>query len=176
MNWTELLRSEIESTYKITFGLLDMLDEDSLDWKPSAENNWMTTGQLLMHISNACGVGMRGFITGDWGMPEGIDVGDLSPDEKLPSAEKMSTFGNVMEAKELLEKDKQLAIDMLAGCSEEKLAGEIVSAPWNPTEMILGHQLLQMVAHLSQHKGQLFYYLKMQGKPVNTGHLWGMHA
>jgi hypothetical protein len=24
------------------------------------------------------------------------------------------------------------------------------------------------------HAGQLFYYLKLQGKPVNTGHLWGM--
>jgi len=22
--------------------------------------------------------------------------------------------------------------------------------------------------------GQLFYYLKLQGKPVHTGHLWGM--
>jgi hypothetical protein len=31
-----------------------------------------------------------------------------------------------------------------------------------------------MVEHLAQHKGQLFYYFKLQGKPVNTGHLWGM--
>jgi hypothetical protein len=31
-----------------------------------------------------------------------------------------------------------------------------------------------MVGHLAQHKGQLFYYLKLQGKPVNTAHLWGM--
>jgi hypothetical protein len=28
--------------------------------------------------------------------------------------------------------------------------------------------------HLAQHKGQLFYYLKLQGKPVNTTDLWGM--
>jgi hypothetical protein len=31
-----------------------------------------------------------------------------------------------------------------------------------------------MLGHLTQHKGQLFYYLKLQGKPVNTGDLWGM--
>jgi hypothetical protein len=31
-----------------------------------------------------------------------------------------------------------------------------------------------MIQHLAQHKGQLFYYLKLQGKPVNTAHLWGM--
>lgn len=174
MDWTELLKSEIESTYKVADGLLDLVDEDSLDWEPSPENNWMTTGQLLMHISNACGSAMRGFVTGDWGMPEGFDVSDLSPEEMLPPAEKMPTMGSVMEAKELLAKDKQLAIDMLTGCSEDKLASEAVSAPWNPTEVILGYQLLQMVAHLSQHKSQLFYYLKLQGKPVNTGHLWGM--
>ena len=174
MNWTELLNSEIEDNYKVTDGLLDLVDSDSLDWKPSAENNWMTTGQLLMHIADACGAPIRGFVTGDWGMPEGIDVGDLSPEEMLPSAEKLPTVESVGQAKELLAQDKQLALDMLAACDEDKLANQIASAPWDPTEMVLGHRLLQMVTHLSQHKSQLFYYLKLQGKPVNTGHLWGM--
>jgi hypothetical protein len=31
-----------------------------------------------------------------------------------------------------------------------------------------------MIDHLKAHKSQLFYDLKLQGKPVNTGHLWGM--
>jgi hypothetical protein len=31
-----------------------------------------------------------------------------------------------------------------------------------------------MIGHLAQHKAQLFYYLKLQGKPVHTGHLYGM--
>jgi len=30
-----------------------------------------------------------------------------------------------------------------------------------------------MIQHLNQHKGQLFYYLKLQGKPVSTPDLWG---
>ena len=46
MNWTELLTSEIESAYRATDGLLDLVDEDNLDWKPSEGSNWMTTGQL----------------------------------------------------------------------------------------------------------------------------------
>jgi hypothetical protein len=92
----------------------------------------------------------------------------------LPPAEKLPTVGSVAEAKKLLAEDKQVALDMLAKCNEDKLANETASAPWDPTEMILGHRLLQMVGHLNQHKGQLFYYLKLQGKPVNTGHLWGM--
>ena len=34
MNWTELLNSEIETSYKTTQGLLDLVDPDQLDWKP----------------------------------------------------------------------------------------------------------------------------------------------
>ena len=174
MNWIELLKSEIEGTYKLTDGLMDLVDYDSLDWKPSTENNWMTMGQLLMHLTNACGAAMRGFVTGDWGLPEDIDISDLSPEEMLPPADKMPTIGSVADAKELLAKDKQLALDMLAECDEDKLANETVSAPWDPTDVVLGYRLLQMVAHLNQHKSQLFYYLKLLGKPVNTGYLWGM--
>jgi len=36
-------------------------------------------------------------------------------------------------------------------------------------------RLHEMVNHLNQHKGQLFYYLKLQGKAVNTMHLWGIY-
>lgn len=173
MSWKELLRREIEYTYRVTNGLLDLVDEDSLEWKPSSENNWMTTGQLLMHITFACGAPIRGFVTGDWGMPDGADVADLSPEEMLPSAEMLPTIGSVAEAKDLLEKDRQLALEMLDGCDEEKLAVQIAKAPWDSSEVILGHRFLQMVSHLTHHKVQLFYYLKLQGKKVNTGNLWG---
>jgi hypothetical protein len=32
------------------------------------------------------------------------------------------------------------------------------------------------VEHLGNHQSQLFYYLKLMGKPVNTMHLYGMGA
>lgn len=174
MNWTELLGSEAEAAYKATEGLIDMLEDSTLDWKPSTGDNWMTTGQLLKHITTACGFCFRGFVTGDWGMPEGVDVGEMSPEEMLPPAEKMPTVSSVEEAKKLFAEDKQLALDILAQTGEEKLANTTASAPWDPSELALGHRLLQMVEHLNQHKSQLFYYLKMQGKPVHTGNLWGM--
>jgi hypothetical protein len=173
MNWTELLKSEIEFTYKITDGLMNLVDEDSLEWKPSPENNWMTTGQLLMHLTNACGAAIRGFVTGDWGLPEGINLEDLSPEEMLPPAEKLPTIGSVTEARDLLVKDKQVALEMLAQCSEDNLASRNIKAPWDSKDVILGYRLHQMVLHLSQHTSQLFYYLKLQGKNVNTTHLWG---
>ena len=174
MNWSELLKSEVESTYTVTENLINMVDEDKLDWKPSSGNNWMTTGQLLKHISNACGACFRGFVTGDWALPDGVDFKDLTPEEMIPPAEKMSTVGSVNEAKELLAEDKKTALAMLAQCGETQLVSEKRTAPWDPTERTLGHHLIQMVGHLDTHKSQLFYYLKLQGKPVNTQHLWGM--
>ena len=174
MNWTQLLKSEIESTYKGTDRLLDLVDEDSLDWQPSEGSNWMTTGQLLMHLMIACGAPMRGYVTGDWGLPEGVDIDDIFPDGNLPPTEKLPTIASVSEAKEFLAEDKQLALDMVARCDEDKLANQTAKALWDTTEVILGHRLLHMVAHLGHHKGQLFYYLKLQGKSVNTGHLLGM--
>jgi uncharacterized damage-inducible protein DinB len=174
MNWTELLKAEIESAYSVTEKLLQHVDDKTLGWKPSAGTNWMTVGQLLMHLSSACGAGCKGFVTGDWGFPEGVDVYQLPPEEMLPPAEKMPAITSVDETRELLRQDKKTALEALAKCSEEDLALKPAPAPWDRTPLVLGHRLLQMVDHLKQHKGQLFYYLKLQGKPVHTGDLWGM--
>jgi hypothetical protein len=174
MDWTELLKKEIEQAYKVTGGLLDLVDDNKLSWKPSTGGNWMTTGQLLKHITNACGACCRGFVTGDWGMPEGMDAGDMSPENMLPPAEKLPTVKSVAEAKKLLAEDKKVALEMLTKSGERDLTTRRVKAPWDPTEKMLGSCLLEMVGHLNSHKTQLFYYLKLQGKPVNTGHLWGM--
>jgi uncharacterized damage-inducible protein DinB len=174
MNWTKLLKAEIESSYSVTEKLLARVGDDTLEWKPATGSNWMTTGQLLKHITESCGAGFRGFVTGNWGLPEGMKIDELSPEEMLPPAEKLPSIASVAEAIQLLRKDKQMAFETMATCDEEELAHKPAPAPWDPTQMILGHRLLQMVDHLKQHKGQLFYYLKLQGKPVNTGDLWGM--
>jgi hypothetical protein len=174
MNWTELLKTEIEAAYASTESLLALAEDKDLGWKPPIGDNWMTLGQLLMHITNACGAPCRGFVTGDWGLPPGVDVKDLSPEEMLPPAEKMPTVGSVAEAKRLLAEDKQVALAALAEAGEERLANESTAAPWDSTERTLGYWLFQMVQHLHAHKSQLFYYLKLQGKSVNTSHLWKM--
>lgn len=174
MNWTELLKSEIDSAYNAADKLLSKTNDQMLGWKPTAGSNWMTTGQLLMHLSSACGATFKGFITGDWGMPEGVDVKDMKPEDMLPPAEKMPSVKSISEAQKLLQEDKTTALESLARCSEEDLAKKPSVAPWDPTPMILGQRLLQMIEHLNGHKGQLFYYLKLQGKPVNTMDYYGM--
>jgi hypothetical protein len=164
----------MEYSYMVAEGLLNLVEDGDLDWKPSTGANWMTTGQVLKHVGNACGAGARGFVTGDWGMPDGVDISEMSPEDMLPSAEKLPTVESVAEVKNLLAEDKKIAFDSLSQCTEDDLANKITTAPWDEMKLTLGQRLLQCVDHLNSHKGQLFYYLKLQGKPVNTGHLWGM--
>ncbi len=173
MNWTETLKTEVEDAYKSTLGLMEMAEDSTLDWKPGTGDNWMTTGQLLKHIETACGACFKGFATGDWGMPEGMDPADMKPEDMLPPAETMPAAANIAEAKAALEADKKLALGMIAESGEERLQNEDTTAPWDPTPMKLGRRLLGMVGHLNNHKAQLYYYLKLQGKPVNTWNLYG---
>ena len=174
MNWTDLLKAEMTSAYTTTEKLMDLVDADTLGWKPPAGQNWMTTGQLLMHLSDACGAPCRGFATGEWGLPQGVSPADMKPDDMLPPAEKMPSITSVAEAKRLLSEDRKTAFRMIEETGEQGLLTKVAPAPWDPRPLPLGERFLQMAEHLKQHKGQLYYYLKLQGKPVNTGHLWGM--
>ena len=174
MNWTQLLKQEIDSTYATTEKLLNKVDPESLDWKPESGSNWMTTGQLLKHIANACGAGCKGFVCGDWGLPAGVKLEDLPAEEMLHPADKLPAIGSVEEARTLLLEDKAIAVKMVELAGEDDLENKQAAAPWAPgREFNLGWYLLQMIQHLDRHKAQLFYYLKLQGKPVNTADLWG---
>ena len=175
MDWKSLLESETRHLFTVTGGLFDLVDDDALGWRPATGDNWMTMGQLLLHIATGTGGGFKGFVTGDWGLPDGMDLAEMAPDEMLPPAEAMPAVDSVAQAKEMLAADRALAFEMLAAASEEDLAGQMSAAPWAPDQTFsLGHHLLHSIHHTQQHKGQLFYYLKLQGKPVNTQHLWSM--
>lgn len=174
MNWTQLIQSEMEGAYKAAAGLMDKVADADLDWKPATGENWMTMGQLLLHLATSCGFAMRGFVTGDWnppadlGYPEEMSEGML-PAEKLPSA------ASVVWACDYLEKDRRVALECLESAGEDDLAGRLLAAPWDPsTERCLGQHCLNMVNHLHSHKSQLFYYLKLMGRKVNTLDLWGV--
>ncbi len=172
MQWKALLEVQAASAYASTERLMDFVRDDRLDWKPATGDNWLTTGQLLHHLSDACGAPSKGFVTGDWGLPDGFDPRQLTPEEMLPPAESFPAVRSVEEAKRLLSADRALATEMLTQVSDEDLADRTVCAPWETEPRPLGHQLLRMIAHLEGHRAQLFYYLKLQGVPVHTGHLW----
>lgn len=174
MNWHQLLTAEVESAYHAAEGLMSRVTDAELGWKPKDGSNWLTMGQLLRHIESACGSSLKGFATGDWGLPEDFDAASMNPEDMLPPAEAFETTDSVAASLERLKQDKGLALKILASLSEADLATRPAPAPWDPRPMPLGQRLLSMVNHLNLHKAQLFYYLKLNGQPVNTGHLWGM--
>jgi len=174
MNWTSLLKNEMETAYTTTARLLDKVKPASLNWKPATGDNWMTVGQLIKHITTACGAGCQGFVTGDWGLPPGVKWEDLPAEEMLPPAEKLPAIDSLEGAKTLLCQDQRLALRMVDQAGEDALTNCKMPTPWAPgAEHELGWHLLQMVQHLERHKDQLFYYLKLQGVSVTTVDLWG---
>lgn len=174
MTLTDVLTQDAESMYAATEALFRQVDPKQLDWKPATGRNWMTTAQLLQHCSDACGSNIKGFVTGDWGLPEGMSFEDMPADQALPSAETMPAAESVEAALAALAEDKAAAMKYLSEAGEENLLARRFAAPWGGPERTLFQHLHWMIDHLAQHKGQLFYYLKLQGKDVNTGHLWGM--
>lgn len=92
----------------------------------------------------------------------------------MPTAEMLPSVRSVSEARELLARDINLAMTLIEQTPETDFSHRLVAAPWAPrVEQPLGWMVHQMIQHLNQHKGQLYYYLKLQGKAVSTADLWG---
>ncbi len=170
-----VLFEEAERIYTITENLFRRVTDSDLWWKPTTGKNWMTVGQLLMHCASfSCGKAIQGFVKGDWGMPEGVESMDLDDAQHVPPATVLPGVENVEQALELLANDRSLALRHIKDAKESELLTKRFTAPWGGSEVSLFQHLMLMIAHLAQHKGQLFYYLKLMGKDVNTSDLWGV--
>src|SRR5262245_57640704 len=117
MNWTELINGKIEESYGATLGLAKLVTDKDLSWKPATGTNWMTVGQLLEHLTNAGGTCVKGFVTGDWGMPEGAEM-------KMPTAAELPSVKSVADAVSRIEADKKLALDMVRKAGEKDLGSK----------------------------------------------------
>jgi uncharacterized damage-inducible protein DinB len=165
---TAVLLAQAEAVYSITARLFARVADDELSWSPPGRG-WMTMGQLMMHCASfGCGRAVRGFVTADWGLTAGS-----SSAEHVPPADALPAVTSVAEALDLLAADRDLAMRCIRDAGEANLLRPAAAPPWGGPELSLFQQLLQMIAHLAQHKGQLFYYLKLMGKDVNTADLWG---
>lgn len=49
----DLVRGEIDGVYRATEGLVKLVRDGELGWKPPVGKNWMTVGQLLEHLYGA---------------------------------------------------------------------------------------------------------------------------
>jgi uncharacterized damage-inducible protein DinB len=169
----QVLIEDAEVTYTITDKLFRRVNDSELSWIPPTGKNWMTVGQLLMHSANyGCGKAIRCFITGEWGMDEYVESDNHKADQHVPPSEALPSVESVGQALELLVADRNLTLSCIDSVDEHDLLTKKILAPWGGSEVTLLQHLLQMIAHLAQHKGQLFYYLKLMGKDVNTTDLW----
>lgn len=175
MKLKDILTAEAENTYSTTEKLFRHVSDAELGWSPPLGKNWMTTGQLLMHCAGfGCGKAVKGFLKDDWGLPDGPSMDDLSSVDHNPPPSVLPCVVSVQQALDLLAEDKELALCCIAEADESKFLGAAFTAPWGGPELCLFQHLQLMIDHLNQHKGQLFYYLKMMGKNVSTPDLWGM--
>lgn len=171
----QILLEKAETTYTITKKLFHLVSDNDISWKPASGKNWMTVGQLLMHCANfGCGKAIQGFVKDDWKILDDETSQDLDASDHVPPAESLPTVKKVQEALELLENDRKVARRWINEVDEDDLLARRIIAPWGGPEFSLFQHLLLMIEHLAQHKGQLFYYLKLMGKDVNTRDLWGM--
>ena len=174
MTLKNILLNESEKLYTITKNLFTLVSNNELQWIPTSGKNWMTVGQVMMHCASfGCGKAVQGFVKGDWGLPEGTKMEDLNAEDHVPLQNALPSVESVEKAMELLEEDRKLTICCISEIDETELLNKLIIAPWGGQELTLFQHLLQMIAHLTQHKGQLFYYLKLMGKDVNTKDLWG---
>jgi uncharacterized damage-inducible protein DinB len=170
----QILLEEAEKNYAITEKLFRKVENSMLDWKPPTGSNWMTVGQLLMHCSKyGSGMAVKGFVRGDWDLPELTETEDQNADQHFPPAEILPYVDSVEQALELLEEDRKLTLQCIEEVKDDDLLTKKPTAPWGGPPMTLYQYLLMMIAHLTLHKSQLFYYLKLMGKDVDTFDLWG---
>jgi hypothetical protein len=174
MTLKQVLLEEAEATYEITRKLFVKVVDSELSWRPTTGTNWMTVGQLLMHCASfGCGKAIRGFVKGDWPLPESGGPEDPDAARHVPPAATLPGVESVRQALGLLANDRVLTLCCISEADETEFLSKRLTAPWGGPELSLFQHLLLMIAHLAQHKGQLFYYLKLMGKDVNTSDLWG---
>ena len=169
MTLTQVLLDEAETTYAVVERLVRRVEDRELSWKPSEGRDWMTVGQLLMHCASfGCGKAVQGFVSGEWP----IEAQREQADVHVPPAASLPAASSVQEALDLLTEDRRVTLRSIAAAGESNLLSRRITAPWGGRELPLFQQLLEMIKHLAQHKGQLFYYLKLMGRTVDSRDLW----
>jgi hypothetical protein len=147
-------------SYRPAESMIRMVPADKLDWKPGP--NFMSLGQLLSHLSGGLGSDLQVLITGKWPTPE--EMGESMKLENLPSC-------TVEEALKRLEADKTKLREVISGLTQKDFANKMVSVPWG-WQSKMERMAFSFHEHFTNHKMQLFTYLKLLGLPVNTQTLY----
>ena len=136
--------------------LISLAPADKLGWRPG-DVNVMTLGQLLKHLAS-CPAHLATAARGAFPPPEEFARAN---DEAVQQAASPAEVGP------LLESNYYVAVKAIEALSEEEFQRKEIAVPWGPP-MPIHRALLDMAMHQSNHKMQLFMYLKLLGLSVNT--------
>lgn len=154
----------VEGIYQAARGLIKITPDQKLDFKP--KEGLMTIAQILKHISGSLGEGLSVAINNTWPT--------ISPDDMLPSADKLPKSNSAAEALQEIEHDWELLKQVFEKITDGEFNQNKINVPWMPQPMTYVEYMMQAMEHLSNHRMQLFIWLKLSGEPLNTGHLYGM--
>jgi hypothetical protein len=98
----------------------------------------------------------------------------MPEEDMLPPAEKFPKSNSIEEAVTEIEKDWELLKKEIGKISEEDFNNKKLNIPWMPFPMTIKEYMMQAMEHLSNHRMQLFTWLKLSGEKLNTAHLYGM--
>ena len=151
----------VMDNYRPTEKLIGMVPADKIHWAPGPK--FMSTGQVLCHLGDGIGGGLQMMLTGNW--PSAKEMEEGMKLENLPSC-------SPKEALDKLEKDKKILRQALDSVSEVDFTNRVVSVPWGWNAK-MERMAIGFLGHFTNHKMQLFTYLKLLGLPVNTEILYG---
>lgn len=139
----EDLIEHLERYRSITLQVFDLIEEEDLQWRPSADQ--YSLGQQLLHIAQAEDRFAHGLFEGDW------SVDRVRFPEALPGTAEMKRFFEGVRAF-TLEKLRQVDAEDL---------GQIVQMPDAPVSHTLRSWLWFILEHELHHRGQVWAYLRM---------------
>jgi len=152
----------VMENYRPAEKLISMVPADKLNWKPGP--TFMSFGQVICHLGGGLGTGLDWLLGGK--LPSMEEMEESMKLENLPSC-------SPQEALDKLEQDKKILRQVLDGLSEEDFTNKVVSAPWGMRAK-MERMAIGFLGHFTNHKMQLFTYLKLLSLPVNTQTLYGM--
>jgi len=141
--------------------LIGMVPADKVNWRPGP--TFMSVGQVISHLSDGLGGGLEMMVSGKFPSMEEMEVGMKL--ENLPSC-------GPKEGLDKLEMDKKILRQVLDGMSEEDFTNKVFSVPWG-WKAKMERMAIAFLEHFTNHKMQLFTYLKLLDLPVNTQTLYG---
>jgi hypothetical protein len=140
--------------------------EGRLAWRP--DESFLTLGAVVQHVCTAVGAGLRDVVDGGWAIAPGSGEGS-----GLPPAEAFPTVQSVKEGLDLIDADWKLFERSFARIDEATLNTQVCRIPWMAPGTTLAEYLLLTTEHLSNHRMQLFMYLRLMGVKVDTSNLYG---